>query len=304
MASVFRLGRWVAAAALVVLLISVGAYTYAVLNFDSDNLPENHGKVHTVLYASEGSRQPLIVGLGGAEGGNAWASQSWKAQRERFVEQGYAFLALGYFGMEGIPRELDRVALDGVYRAIIEAASDPRVNGECIAVIGGSKGAELALALASNFPAIKAVVGIVPGGAVFPAHTIAMNTSSFTLNNEQLPFVPIPPSATPALIAGDLRAAWEKMLENREAVGNASIAVENINGPILFLSATRDEFWPSTEMSEEMVARLRARNFRHRVDHIAVEGDHGAPLNHLDQVEAFLQQTVMQENAEGCPRGD
>ncbi len=34
-------------------------------------LPENYGKIESRLYLGEGENQPLIVGLGGAEGGNA-----------------------------------------------------------------------------------------------------------------------------------------------------------------------------------------------------------------------------------------
>jgi hypothetical protein len=62
-----------------------------------------------------------------------------------FLAQGYALLALAYFGEEGIPKELDRISLEGVYAAIVDAADHPKVNRDCIALIGGSKGAELAL---------------------------------------------------------------------------------------------------------------------------------------------------------------
>jgi len=70
----------------------------------------------------------------------------------------------------------------------------------------------------------------------------------------------------------------------------AAIEVEAINGPLLFLSATRDEVWPSTEMSEAMMTRLRAHGFSHHAEHIAIEGDHAAPLMHLDRVENFLEE--------------
>lgn len=277
-------------------------YAYAVISFDTDTLPANHGRVNKALYLGNGDRQPLLVGLGGSEGGNAWTRTYLKAQRERFLAQGYAFLALAYFGEEGIPKNLDRISLDGVYAAIVEAASNPKVNGDCIALIGGSKGAELALALASRYPAIKAVVAVVPGNAVFAAHTLAMTTSSFTSGGEPLPFVPVPWAAVPALVKGDLRAAWEEMLADEEAVRRAAIAVERINGPILFLSATRDEFWPSTEMSEAMVRRLQTNDFAHRHEHVAIDGDHRAPQQRGDLVEEFLRATVLAENASGCAR--
>lgn len=92
------------------------------------------------------------------------------------------------------------------------------------------------------------------------------------------------------------------MLENDVAVRNASIQVENINGPIFFVSATRDEVWPSTEMSESMVHRLSENDFPHFVDHLAVNGDHASVLDNFDEVEDFLKVNFMQDNSSGCPR--
>ncbi len=51
-------------------------------------LPERHGQVSSKLFIGTGNNQPLIVGLGGSEGGNPWASEHWKTQRDRFITQG------------------------------------------------------------------------------------------------------------------------------------------------------------------------------------------------------------------------
>lgn len=154
----------------------------------------------------------------------------------------------------------------------------------------------------SRYPDIKAVVAVVPGHAVVPAHTIAMNTPSFAFGGEPLPFVPVPWSAVPSLLTRNLRGAFEKMLVDQAAVEKAAIAVENINGPILLLSATRDEFWPSAEMSESIVARLNQNDFRFSVEHVAVEGGHASPQQRLDVVEQFLGKNLQAESAAGCPR--
>lgn len=294
--------KWTAAVALSLVALTLALYVFAVWSFDTETLPENYGRMGSVLFAGDRENQPLIVGLGGAEGGNAWVRPRFRPIRDRFLEQGYAFLALAYFGGRDTASGLDRISVEGVHAAIMEAARDPRINRDCIAVIGGSKGGELALLLASHYRDIKAVVGIVPGHAVFPAHTIAMNTPSFAHNGEPLPFVPVPWKAVPALIKRDLRGAYEAMLSDEEAVEKAAIAVENINGPLLLLSATRDEFWPSMEMSEAIVARLRSNDFRFAVEHVPVEGNHEAPQQRLDLVDAFLEENVLRQSAAGCPR--
>lgn len=295
-----KIFKWLGLSLTALILLVVGGYSYLVLSFDTINFPDNHGNVEAELFLGEGDKQPLIVGFGGSEGGNAWASDYWKGQRDEFISQGYAFLAIGYFGAKGTPQNLDRIALDGVYQAILETANHPNINSECIAVMGGSKGGELSLLLASHFPEIKTVIAIVPGSAVFPALTIAMNTPSFSLNGDPLPFVPVPWSATPALIKGDLRAVWEEMLKNEEAVKQAAIKVENINGPIFFVSATQDEFWPSKEMSDAMMQRLEKHDFAFYTEHLAVEGSHAAPLESFDKVEAFLKTNFLNNDQIGC----
>ena len=85
------------------------------------------------------------------------------------------------------------------------------------------------------------MVAIVPGSAVFPALTDAMVTPGFSLHNKPLPFVPMPWSATPDLLTGNLRGAFESMMRNTSAMDAAAIPVERINGPVYFVSASQDE---------------------------------------------------------------
>ena len=285
----------------VVLACALGAYMWwVVASFDTQTLPANHGKVAVELYAGDGdaavagAKRPLLVGLGGAEGGNAWASQAWRKQREHFLEQGYAMLALGYFGAPGTPEKLDRISLDAIHAAILQAANDPRVDGRCIAVVGGSRGAEAALLLASHFPDIDALAALVPGSAVFAAGTDAMVTPAFSLHDQPLPFVPVPWSTTGDLLTGNLRGAFETMMRDTDAMERAAIAVERIDGPILFVSATQDEAWPSKEMSDAMMQRLQAHGFAHYAEHIPVQGGHNEPLDEFPRIEAFLDANFKQ----------
>jgi dienelactone hydrolase len=302
METIKKTGRWIGFVFLVVTGFTVPCDAQQDIAVKAETFPENHGRVNTRLYMGDGEKQPLLVGFGGAEGGNAWTSDRWKPQRDRFLAQGYAFLAVAYFGEAGIPAKVDRIALEGVYAAITEVAKNPKINRKCIAVIGGSKGAELALLLGSQYPDIKAVVGIVAGSAVFPAHTDTMDTPSFSRNGRPFPFVPVPESAVPFLRKRDLRGAWDEMVKDKEAMERAAIPVEKINGPIFLLSATQDEYWPSDKMSEAMIARLKQLGFKHSAEHIAIEGNHGAPLKHLTLIEESLRNNFLSENSKDCPR--
>lgn len=284
-----RVVKWTLGIAVGLVLLLAVYMWWVVESFDTKTFPPGHGHVDVELFARDGGKRPLLVGLGGSEGGNAWASARWKPQRDRFLDQGYALLALGYFGTPNSPEKLDRISLDGVHAAIMHAAQDPRVDGRCIALIGGSRGAELALLLASHYPDIKAVVAIVPGSAVFPALTDAMTTPGFSLHDKSLPFVPMTWGATPDLLVGNLRGAFETIMQDEAAMQRAAIAVEKINGPVQFVSASRDEMWPSKDMSDAMMQRLKAKGFRHPAEHLVVQGGHGEPLDEFPKMETFLQ---------------
>ena len=253
-------------------------------------LSDNHGKISTELFLGETENQPLIVGFGGGEGGNAWASDYWQETRNIFIDSGYAFLAVGYFGMQGTPASLDRISLNAIHDAITEAAQHPKVNQNQIAIIGGSKGGELVLNLASRYNDFSAVIALASSHVSFPATTAMANTSSWTYNDEEVTYVTATYSTVPHAIKGDLYSAFTIMLEDKEAVKNATIEVEKINGPILLLSGDKDDQWPSSYMSDQVIARLKSNNFKHYHEHIKFDGGHTAPLKHFNVVIDFLDQ--------------
>lgn len=245
--------------------------------------------VESVLYLGKSKNQPLLVGLGGSEGGNAWTSDYWKKTRDQFIENGFAFLALGYFGAPGTPETLNNIEIEDVYHAIKTASKNKLINGNRIAIIGGSRGADLALLIGSYYKDIDCVVSIVGSSAVFPGHTNHFSTSCWTYQNKELPFVPVNDEAVPFLMKRDLRGAFEAMLKDTLAVERAIIKVEQINGTVLFLSATKDEICPSTPMAEMMTERLKANNFKFVYEHEAIEGRHSEPLKHFDLINKFLE---------------
>lgn len=246
--------------------------------------------VEAILYTGNNHSKTLIVGLGGSEGGNAWSSDFWKTTREQFIAKGYAFVAVGYFGCKNTPKLLDKIAIEEVMQAILSAAKHPNVKATKIIVIGGSRGADLALLLASYYPEINGVVGIVASHAVFPGHTSEFNSSCWTFKGKELPYVPVNEASVPYLMQRDLKGAFEAMLQDTVAEQKALIPVEKIHGPLLLLSATQDEICPSTKMAEKMILRLEQHNFKYSYKHFPIEGKHTAPLQNFNLVFDFLEQ--------------
>lgn len=274
-------------------IAGIGVFFLAVIFFymgwRTPSLSDNHGKMDTHLYLSDGAKQPLIVAFGGGSGGNDWERNYLKNKRDSILAHGFAVLAIGYFKTENSPGSLDRISLNAITDTILSIAKRiPQIDTARIILMGASKGGELVLNLASRYSCFKGVIALSTSHISFPAITISANTSSWMHNEREVTYVPAPFKTLWAALKGDLLGAFSMMLENTEAVTKAEIEVEKINGLIFILSAEQDEQWPAKEMSEQLVERLKQKNFTHRYEHIVVKGTHIEPLNHFDKVYAFL----------------
>ena len=245
--------------------------------------------VEAILYTGDGFNQPLIVGLGGSEGGNAWASNHWKKTRDGFTSKGYAFLAIGYFGCKGTSASLDRIAIDDIHQAIVTATKNKKINAGRVTVIGGSRGADLALLLGAYYPDINCVIALSASHAVFPGNTQTLDHSSWTFAGKELPFVPVNEAAVPFLLKRDLKGAFETMLTDTAAEKQALIPVEKIQGPVLLMAARSDEIIPAVSMSQKMATRLQGNHFKFHYEVKIYDGLHSEPMNHMEDVFNFLE---------------
>jgi len=270
-------------------ILVVSLLVYLVLATPS--ISSNHGGLDTHLYLNKNSNQPLVVAFGGGSGGNDWERRYLKDKRDTLLAHGYAVLAIGYFKTENAPNALDRISLNTIADTILNIAKrTPQIDTTRIILMGASKGGELVLNLASRYTCFKGVVALSTSHVSFPALTISANTSSWLFNNEEVAYVPAPFKTIMPAIKGDLYGAFSIMLEDTTAVAKAEIPVERINGPILIISADKDEQWPATKMSEQLVNRLITRKFPYLYEHVVVSGNHIEPLNHFDKVVAFLDE--------------
>jgi len=209
-------------------------------------------------------------------------------KREGFHNRGYAVLAIGYFKADGTPDQLDRISLDAIAEAISKIAEHQQIDSSRIALIGGSKGGELVLNLASRYREFSAVIALSTSHVSFPALTWSANTSSWSYKGREVIYTPAPLKTIMPALKGDLYAAHAMMLEDKQAVKDAEIAVEQINGPILLISGIHDDQWPATEMSDEIIRRLQDNNFPQHYEHIKLDGGHAEPLNAFDKIYDFL----------------
>ena len=244
-----------------------------------DNLISNggsreSGRVGCLFIPPGHGPHPVVIVLSGSGGGFDLDKAATLSRH------GFATLALAYFGIPPLPAWLHRIPLDYFEAALTWLASHRELDSERIAALGVSRGAELALLLATKFPQIRSVVAYTPSSVVWAAGGRDKSTGeiipSWTWRGEAIPFAPLPlrsfmlRSAVPVAVARRpvmFRNLFRAGLCNREAIARAAIPVEQIGGPIMLVSGGDDHVWPATEMCEAILARLTDHRFPHTVEY-------------------------------------
>jgi dienelactone hydrolase len=214
------------------------------------------GELRGMLFLPPGKdRHPGVLVLGGSEGGMPSRRAAWLASH------GFAALALAYFRYDDLPKELAGIPLEYFGHALNWMANRPQIAPDRIAVMGVSRGAELALQLASMSPAIKAVVAYVPANVRYPACCGFTSVPyAWTWEGRGLAFRPV---------RGGV---------GQEAMAmQAAIKVELTGGPILLISGKQDRVWDSSSMADSIVARLKQFRFAYNVEQLKYpHAGHGA----------------------------
>ena len=267
------------------------------------------GQIHGLLFEPGGTeRRPAVLVVGGSEGGVPVEKAIWLASH------GYAALALAYFRYEDLPKDLEAIPLEYFGRAIQWMMGRPEILADRIAVVGTSRGGELALQLGSMYPELKAVVAYVPANVRYGACCGGTSAPyAWTWGGHALAY------------------ATGRVSENPAVRMTAAIAVEHTHGPILLISGDEDGVWPSSMMADAVVGRLKEAHSAFDVEHLdyshaghragrpeivptwygtiahpvsgreetfggTVEGDAQSSLDAIPKVLAFLCQNLL-----GCP---
>jgi dienelactone hydrolase len=170
---------------------------------------------------------------------------------------------LAYFALEDLPAALVNIPLEYFATAITWLQAQPGVQRDQLAVVGGSKGGELALLLGATFPQINAVVAYTPSNVLWngidntPSDT---PKPSWTYGGEALPSMPaVEPALGQAINAQEvvvLTPLFLPRLADPALVEQSTIAVEKIKGPVLLISGQDDQMWPSAQMAALVMERL------------------------------------------------
>jgi dienelactone hydrolase len=227
-----------------------------------------NGLVGRLYEPADAHKHPAVLVLSGSDGGMD------DMEAALLASHGYTTLALAYFGVPGLPRELVDVPLEYLKRAVDWLKSQDSVDATRLGVTGASKGAEAALLLAATFPDFKAVVARAPSHVVWEGIG-SKQSASWSLGGRPLDFVPfrgLP--AKPVDGNGPIRLvdAYRSSLKDKDRVAKAIIPVEKIRGGVLLISGRDDQLWPSAEMGAEVMARLKEQQFAFPYAHLCYDG--------------------------------
>lgn len=234
------------------------------------------GRLFLPAWAQQtGARLPAVIVLSGSGGG-------FDVDKAAVLSRhGFATMALAYFGLPSLPGWLHRVPLEYVESALRWLALQPEIDAERIAVLGVSRGAELALLTAARSNMIRVIVAYAPSSVVWDSggrdKSSGQAIPAWTWRGEPIASAPLPlrrfmwRSALPVVAMKRpvmFRNLFRAGLRNAEAVAQAAIPVEQISGPTLLVSGGDDHVWPAEAMAETIVARLKAHGFAYGVEHL------------------------------------
>jgi dienelactone hydrolase len=170
------------------------------------------------------SGAPAVVVIGGSQGGEDTLTAAALAMA------GYPALALGYFKEPGLPQCLCAIPLEYFARAVHWLRAQPVAGGRRVVLIGGSRGAEAALLVASYEPHLfDAVVADSPSASIGGAF-------------------------------GGTGAAWT--FHGKPLTTGAAIPVANIRVPVLLGDGGQDSVWLSAAAASTIVQELRGSGDR------------------------------------------
>lgn len=242
----------------------------------------DNGLVGTLVVPNSTKHYPGILRLGGGEGGIQLGDA------ETIASEGYAVFAIAYFGMEGLPGDMQEVPVEYFGKAIEWMKHSIYIDQTKLAVIGISRGSTLALLLPTIYNDFDAVVALAPSHVIWQSHYLNWDhyavRSSLNYRGKPLPFVPYDFSNKAATAACNSETAacvkmYEFSLKQQERVREALIPVERIRAPVLLLSGKADSMWPSSKMGDLVIQRLTKAKHPYEHRHIAYDNAGHCSIN-------------------------
>ncbi|CAH2296677.1 acyl-coenzyme A amino acid N-acyltransferase 1-like [Pelobates cultripes] len=211
------------------------------------------GRVRGALFLPPGDGPfPGVIDMFGGVGGLVEFRSSLLASR------GFASLALAYFAYDDLPSYLGIMELEYFEEAANVLLRNPKVLGDGVGVVAVCKGAEIALAMASYLPQVKATVCI--------NGTNAVTGNSLSYRDLQIDGIPYQVDRILVTHFGSLELTHTLGDTKKPEYEDCILPLEKARGPILFLVGEEDRNYDSLTFSKE--AKTRAEKFGKKDVHV------------------------------------
>ncbi|WP_195892533.1 acyl-CoA thioester hydrolase/BAAT C-terminal domain-containing protein [Halopiger goleimassiliensis] len=197
------------------------------------------------------------------------------------ASNGFVVLALHWFTFSehataSVPNNVVEIPVEYAVDAVEWLLDHERTAGSQVGAVGVSKGPELALLAATQTDGIGAVVSLGGSAVVWEGFGLEVpgSCSSWTIDGEPVPYLPFrddlewdmePPM--------DLWSNYTKSYEaaTPERIDEATIPVEEIDGPLLFISGADDALWDAKRFCKPAIDRLDERGHPYEYEQLVLE---------------------------------
>lgn len=247
------------------LVISFFTISLKAQNFQYDIEKVEYKNLVANLYVPKvDGKLPVVIAFGGFEGG----LETGNSNGEMIAPHGVAVLGVAYFKEKGISKTLDQIPMEYFIEAINYLETHPQIDASRIGVVGGSRGTEAAFLLATMDSRIKSVVVTTPSKVAWYGLTVPK--SAWTFQGQDIPALGLELDSSAKLVD-----RFSVALENKKDLNKYLFKFENINGPLLMISAEHDQVWPSYQMSKDIELYLKNKGFKYQVTHNSYKTGHG-----------------------------
>lgn len=235
-----------------------------------------------ILFPGNGRKDKVVIVMSGSNGGMSMA----KHEAEFYHKNGIPAMSLALFRTKQTSPDLVSVPVEYVEKAIQYLKN---LGYQKIGIDGMSKGSEMALIAGSMFSDISCVIARVP--SYFVSEGLAgegkrkgpSGTSCWSYRGKDLPYAAYKTRTINMLkiLKEEKELRIRGINSDKDVTPDTVISVENIKGPVLFISSKRDEVWPSYESACIMDEKLESVSFPYEHKHIAFENMSHAAIAHL-----------------------
>ncbi|KAM8933934.1 bile acid-CoA:amino acid N-acyltransferase-like [Pelodytes ibericus] len=215
---------------------------------DTQKIQIQDDRIRGTIFCPSGDGPfPGVIDLYGGAGGLVEYRASLLASR------GFVVLALAFFAYDDLPKSFHKLDIEYFEEAAQLLLKHPKVAGPKVGVLGVSKGAEIALVMASYLPQIGATISI--------NGTSKLYGSTFYYKGKP--------------ILKGTNYTPEKMMITEEGLmctaglydekTESHIPVEKASGPILFVAGEKDQYYNSKYFAESALARMRKHRKRNGI---------------------------------------